>query len=382
MFYILISLLVLVNLAPVFIPGLDFWHAQGFVAQIGIALMFTWSFFEIPKQIKQKNIPLGLLHLWIALFTAFFCVKAQIIGKYDTMHFFPYFNFLCIIIFYKLVVGHIYRWQIELILKVLRCTVIFILILCVLQYFRLGQIFVLLAPDNPNFNNPVVGLIGNPTHLSGFLATTIPLFLFRGNRQDWLCITLLLLILCFAGTTPGDPAISGFIIAVAMFFYFYKREVLKCASVAIVLIIAFLLLKDGLSETFLGLSGRDTIWAAYVPLFQKAPITGYGLGAINMIYKTTSVPLARHLHMEFFHYAFELGLIGAVLILNLVHKFIFTIAENRTELTLKTMVIGFLVSCCFNYPSHLWVPSVWAMFAYAAYYSLKNERLIWPVEKR
>ncbi len=51
-------------------------------------------------------------------------------------------------------------------------------------------------------------------------------------------------------------------------------------------------------------------------------------------------------------------------------------AENRLELTLKTIVVGFLVSCFFNYPAHLWLPATWVMFFYAAFYALKNEELI------
>jgi len=86
-----------------------------------------------------------------------------------------------------------------------------------------------------------------------------------------------------------------------------------------------------------------------------------------MVYKNTPFPNARHVHMEYLQYAVEAGLIGLVLIMNVINSFFNKVATNKTELCLKACVLGFLVSCCFNYPTRLWLPALWAMFFYSAF---------------
>jgi len=78
--------------------------------------------------------------------------------------------------------------------------------------------------------------------------------------------------------------------------------------------------------------------------------------------------------MEFFQYLLEIGLIGFILIINLVKSFIEVKIEDRLELVLKSMVVGFLISCCFNYPSHLWLPATRAIASYASLMVLKEDK--------
>jgi hypothetical protein len=76
--------------------------------------------------------------------------------------------------------------------------------------------------------------------------------------------------------------------------------------------------------------------------------------------------------MEFFQFVFELGIIGGCLIVGMVNRLWWTKSNNNLDRCLKGMVIGYLVSSCFNYPSHLWLPSIYAMFAYSAFLNIKQ----------
>jgi hypothetical protein len=349
------------------------WHAQGFWAQAGLALLFSWTFFEKPKRRSKPNIPLGLLHLWIAISTAWFCFMGQMNGRYETAHFFPYFNFLCIILLYKIFVLYLDRKRIEKILIGIRYVLIATLIVSALQIFDLSQIFRRISAHHTH-NNIVTGFLGNGTHLSGFLACCSPVFFWKMKRIDILSLVLLVLVLLHTGTTIGDPSISGFIILPILFFYFFKNNNIAMGVLAL-LVMLFIIALPYIPKHFFSFQGRFPLWRAYWPYFKRYAVTGTGLGAVNlthnMIYKPPGMEV-RQLHLEYYQFAFELGLIGLGLIFNLIYSFCKKIAETRLQLVLKSMVIGFLLSSLFNFPAHLWLPSIWTLFAYAGFLTIRK----------
>lgn len=384
MFWITTILLCGVSFAPLLIKKPDIWHAQGIFVQCMILIMLCWSFFEKPKNLVIKNVPLGLLLLWVGLQTTYLCWRSQVAGVYDVKHFFLFFNFLCLIIFYNLVIQYLAKEDIERILNWLRRVIILTLIVCVLQKFRLFEFFYLLIedPSTPkeysSHNNPVFGFLGNGTHLSGFLASTIPLFLWHGKREDWLALLLMGGVMCYTGTTIGQPAISGWIVAVIVYFYFIKKNNTALIITIIMLFMSIPFILDKFPKDFFAPTGRIPLWVYYFKeVFSKRPIQGFGLGSFNMIYSHTPFPNARHLHLEYFHYIVEIGIMGIILIINMINSFFHIKAEDKLDLCLKGCALGFLVSCCFNYPSHLWLPSSWAMFFYAAYLSIKRRDVLW-----
>ena len=376
MFYILYTLIIGISFSQLLLPKLDVWHSSGIFAQGCIMLMFAYSFFETRKPILFYNKPFGMLNIWIGLSTLFICYHAQASGRYDVKHFFPYFNFLCLGIMYQVINTQITRAQIEKILESFRYVVIATLLLAVLQHFNLSQFFHLISTEGNRgewHNNPVVGFSGNPTHFSGYLGLCSPIFLWKRKRLDWLCIALMLLLMCFTGTTKGDPAISGFIVLAVVFAYTFKNKKI----IIIPLFLLFALLTSLFApENFLSLNGRGQFFPTLIGYFKQLPITGHGLGSIEILYLKGLLGDIKHAHLECLGYALEIGLIGLILILNLIHKFIIYEDDTRIELVLKSIVLGFLVSCLFNSTSHLWLPSIITMFAYASYFCIKNEKAL------
>lgn len=382
MFYIILSLLVGMSFISLFFPDLEhfkMWHTQGMWVQIMIMIAFSWSFFEKPKYVQKMNIPLGLLHLWVGGTTAYICMRSQMAGVYNYWTLFPYFNFLCLIILYTLITQYLTKSNVETILSWLRYVIIATLGICVLQYLGLSQFFVLVEANHSYHNNIVTGFIGNGTHLSGFLAMCLPLFLWKQKREDWLAIILLLLVLCLCGTSIKEPSISGFVIILFVFVFMSKRRVLAsviiCSVGAVVAIIAY-----NYNPQIFGINGRISFWTSYLPIFKSKAIIGHGLGAVKLLSTQPQFPNAHHVHMEYFQYAIELGLIGLVLIFNVILDFIRKKPVDRTDRVLKAIVYGFLLSCLFNFPSHLWLPSTIAIFMYAAFHIGENNN--GPFQKR
>ena len=370
--------LVGINAAPFIFHQLDIWHAQGIWVQGCIAILFSCSLF-LKGASNVRNIPLGIMHLWVALFTLYICFNAQVEGRYNLSTFLPYFNFLCLLIFYKIIVEYLKYDSIEKILGWMRWAILATLFMCVLQKLGLSQFFQLFDAVNANEakynNNIVVGFLGNGTHLSGFLASSIPLFLLEKKRENVLALILLGLVLTQTGSTVGDPSLSGFVvagvIAIAFTFWHSKRNgwiVLGCAICC--MLIAF----SCMPKSFWSFNGRLDIWAFYIEKFKTFfPLTGFGLGKVNEIYELTPFPKARHLHLEYLHFAVELGLIFIVCLIACIKDFFAIETYTKTHFLLKLMVLGFLVSCLFNYPAHLWLPATWCMFAYASAYAIKEQ---------
>ena len=379
MFYIIATAIIGMNIAPFIFQKLDIWHAQGFWVQTCLALMVSWSFFQKPRNVPKSNVPLGLLHLWIAANVLFICFFGQIQRRFDTVHFFPYFNFLCILFLYRFIVLYLSKEQVIKIMGWMKTAIIFTLFVCVLQRFNVSQFFKL-ATTHHTHNNLVTGLLGNGTHLSGLLGMCSPLFFWRMRRVDILALVLTGLVLLYTGTTIGDPSISGFVIALLLFIFFYKKSPRLVATIILLIGTGFLFLYPHIPKIFFGMQSRPDLWKYFWPVVQAYFVTGIGLGGYALIRKMHNPYLtpnvlagqATHLHFEFYEALLEIGIIGLTLILNVIRVFIWDKSENREQLVLKSIVIGFLLSCCFNFPAHLWMPSVIAMFSYAGFQVLKG----------
>ena len=346
--------------------GLNIVASQGVFFHMGVVSLFSYSLFAGGGK-EPKNLPLGLLFLWVSLSAFFFVYTALVSNMYDVKHFFIWFNFLSAMIFYKLTTQYYSPKFFDICKSVIQYGVIFNLLLGVLQYFNCGQYFQLLWPKDPDLNGNFVGMVGNGTHLSGFFSMCSPLF-FTKKRQDILTLLLIFLSLFFTGTTKGDPAQTGFIVLAScgLYWSFFKnRKVFYILTgfLTLLFLSAFFLPKDILHQ-ILSLKGRLGVWIYYWEICKQNFITGIGLGSVQLVSPRSPYPMAYHLHIEYYHFLTELGIIGLALIVNMIIHFMNTKATENS-FPFKVMVVGFLVSCLFNYPAHVWLCSIYALFAYA-----------------
>lgn len=366
--YIILIILAGLNISPFIFLKMNIWLAQGFWCHIGISSLFALSLIQKPKNEDVKNIPLFLLFSWVAFLTSVICYNVLIQNKYDIQHFFQYFNLFCVIIFYKFVIQH----QDENLIKygklVFKYTILFNLFIALFQLLGVSQYFKLLFPNHNAVNNIVTGMIGNGTHLSGFLALCSPV-LFTKKREDVLVLIFMILMMCFMGTTVGEPALNGFVILICSFLFYVfhinkKVFLYSIGGLFFVFVLLFFLISSDYRVVLLQDNGRVGLWAQYLPIMKDNFITGVGLGSINLIAPKTSIPNAFHMHLEYYHFLIELGIIGLILIINVIHDF-FKVKTTEENLVFKTIVFGFLISCFFTYPAHLWFSAMFTIFAYA-----------------
>lgn len=350
------------------------WIGHGFYVYALVLTGLAYSLFENQKEVWVKNLPLCLVFIYVNLFSLLLIYQGFVRKVYLIDIMFPYMNFLVFIIFYRLCLN-LGRAEIEKILDGLRMVVIITCVTCTLQVLGLSQFFNLLSEDYLKFyeheyNNLVVGFIGNPTLLSGYLAMCIPLFLYRRTREDWLGLALLLTVLLFAGTKAGEPALSGMIVAWVIFFFYCPKK-----WVYILLTTLFVLCITPFIPHFMFSDSGRVKWIMEALPYMKAQfVTGYGLGAVGNLYKQGKIS-TQNLHVEYLQYIFELGLIGLILILNCIKSFLEIYTNDSLMKCLKAVVIGFIVNCFFNYHSHLWMSNLLAMFCYASFFAIENENI-------
>lgn len=420
MFYLIITLVVGINFAPFVFYKMDMWTAQGLWVQICTALILCYMLFD--RNLKNKpapNLSLSLLFGWLSFITFYRIYRSYCAGLHLKMQSLfiqqefqaaktaeyvqlfkitqnviytlaPYLNFLCLLIVYLAVTQYLSRRDVEKVMVSMKYMIIITLLTCVAQkffiynnhaaqFFQLIEIPIIGYFDfNKYHNNLVVGFLSNGTHLSGFLASCAPLFFWKMKRVDVLSLVLMTIVLWSCSTTINDPSISGYVILIILFLFFYKTKHF---------IIPVILLLAGcgyaawrvLPTDFWSFKGRMAGWKEYWQVFMQRPMTGHGLGTINIISRETFYK-SRHLHLEYFQVMVEAGMFGLLFVLNVINEFFHAKAEDRTELVLKTVVLGFLLSCLFNYPAHLWLPSSWAIIAYSSFVVLKGDK--YGIQKR
>ena len=346
-----------------FFKATDLWHGTGHFFQVGLLVLFCWSFFEKPKYVQVVNRSLGVFTLWAGLVTSYWWIKVFTqTQNYPIKIFLPFFNWLCFIWFYKLCLEYLDKDKIEKILKWFKYSIIVLLFYCVLQYLHLDEFLKGLSG-----HDELVGTIGNSSHLAGYLAIIQPIYFAKG-LINILSLVLLWMIVLIAGSASG--VFVG--IAVILFWLFFNKKY-QWFGLSLVLSMAGLGIIALKFSNFLTFSGRIGLWKVAFETFKNKSITGFGLGSFGVMkYNINSI--WRHAHNEYFQVAFELGLVGLVLLLWCLWDYFNSFKTLRTDLTIKlaSIFFGFCLLAMFTFNSHLWMLSSIGMIGYSFFYVLKN----------
>lgn len=340
----------------------DIWHGQGHFFALGILVLLSWSFFEKPRYVQVMNKPLGLLLLWIGLLTIYTWIKVLTISKnYPVKVLLPFINFLCFIIFYKLSLEYLDKEAIEKILKYLKYSILIILFYCVLQVYGLDQFLKGLSG-----HSELVGTVGNPSHLAGYLALCQILF-FKKERLNILALIMLWLILIMTNSASG--VIVG--IAILLFYLLMKRRYIFSGIIGGLCLLSL----PFLNYKFFTFSHRLELWKILYEKFSLKAITGSGLGVMNFWQPKPQTSIWRHAHQAYYQVAVEIGIIGLVVVIWCIWEYFSLFKTFKTDLTIKlaSIFFGFCILGLFTFSAHLWLISALGMFSYSGLYTLKNE---------
>lgn len=347
-----------------FFKQVDIWHSTGQFVQVGILILFYWSFFEKPKSVQILNRALGSFICWAGLTTAYGWITVFATSKhYPIKIFMPFFNLLCLILLYKLIVEYLDGKNIERILRWLKYSVMLLIIYCTLQYFKLDEFF----SGINNTGDQLVGTIGNPMHLAGMLAMCQPLF-FKKSFENILSLIVLWSVILLTGSATG--LIAG--IAVILFWLFFKKRLAFtiASAISVLSLIALYFYKSN----FFFNSDRFRVWGLVCKAIKDKFITGFGLGTYGISNIGDTNIHWQHTHNEYLQIIFELGSIGLVLVLWCIWDYFRLFKSLKTDLTIRlaSIFFGFCLLCGVTFFSHLWITSIIGMMAYASLYAIKN----------
>lgn len=345
----------------------DIWHGHGMFFQLGILVLLCYSFIEKPKFVQITNKSLAIFTLWAGIITAYYWYLIVGIQRhYPIKIFFPFFNFLCFLLFYKFSIEYLNENNMEKILKWLSYSVLIVMFYCVLQKFNLDQFFMAMGGKK---NDELVGTIGNSSHLAGYLALCSPLF-FKKNLFNILSLILLWLIILATGSASGIIVGMGILL-----FWIYNKKAYRIAIGLFLLNLiggVFLLTKYPL---FFTSNHRVEFWQILYQNFKLKSITGAGMGIMNTWQLKPETSVWRHAHCEPYQLAVELGIIGLILALWCIWDYFVLFRAFKTNLTIKlaSIFFGFCLLSLFTFPAHLWLLASMGMMGYSFLYSLKNE---------
>ncbi len=356
---IFLVLLCVLPFSALIFNKVDIWHGHGQFFQLGILVLLCGSLFK-------KNKPLACFILWAGIVTAMVWYAVMVATKnYATTIFFPFFNLLCFVLFYKFSVEYLNEKEIENILKWLGRSVILVIVYCFLQKLNLDQFY---SPLSPTLPDELVGTIGNTSHLAGYLALCQPLF-FKKGWLNYIILGLLWVILLMAKSASGIIAGLGIVLFWLLIKKRYKLFGTFVSLISVIGIYVWVFYRE-----FFTFSHRLEIWQLLFNKFKVKPITGYGLGILN----TFNIQLGgqwRHAHQEYYQIAIELGLIGLALVLWCIVDYFRVFRTIRTDLTIRlaSIFFGFCVLSMFTFPAHLFLLASLGMLSYSWLYVLKNE---------
>ena len=376
--YLILAFLTLLPWANFIFRDMNLWLAQGHFTQLSVLAMFACSFFIKPNCQKVKNIPLALLVFWVGAQTLHFSAIAAKQNGYS-LAMLSFFNFICLIIFYRMCVRYLNKEDVKRILKYVSFSVIGMLFFVVLQKYQLSQY----TKEMPGTWHPdkskvfIAGLIGHPTQLAAYLGMCLPLF-YRKKLIYILAAVLSWIIIFFWTGMSYTISASGVVIGLLVTaYYLFKTNKKLLVALIILLSISAPFALKGSHRDFLSSSGRIAVWEKYFNESKDKFLTGRGLGIIRIMSRESKSRVRmEHAHNEFIHYHFELGFIGLLAILFVIFEwFKLKIKESQTVIIIKSVFVGFLLNAMIIYPSHVWVVAGLAMFLYASLYVIKNEEL-------
>jgi hypothetical protein len=277
----------------------------------------------------------------------------------------PFFNLLCLVILYKIIVEYLDEDSIRKILRYFKFSVVILLLYCVLQQYSFDEFFRstdIVGPDR------LVGTIGNQSHLAGLLAIVQPVFFSKG-LLDILCLVLLWGVIILTGSA------SGVVAGVVVLLFWLLNNSKKWFTLASISAVSLGVIGFIKFRSFFNPYGRIDIWTKAIEILKNKQITGAGLGSFGSL-KIMNPDHWQHLHCEPYQIALEIGIVGLILGIWCIFDYFqvfFHLRKSPVSVKLTGMMIGFFLVSLVSFPGHLWLISTIVMFAYASLYALKNE---------
>lgn len=370
---------------------IDIWHTHGLTFTVFSLLGVGYMAFNPSKKpihIKERNFPLMIFFIWLGLTSLYryYVTMANYASVpphhnvvYDIGWLLPFLNISMFILFYIFIREYIEKENIQQIIKVISLTTMVISCYAILQFFNLDQFYNSISADVKT--DTVVGVLGNNSHLSGYLSMCLPSLYYIRNKKTTIFIVITFISIILTGSISG--LISAILITFmySIFFKIRVRHEKTILSLCILGISGFMFLRGFDYKSYISTSGRIDFWVHTLSQTMKGQeILGVGLGKLSMLWSTLAgTPLEgwKHMHNEFLQVGAETGIVGFILLSYVIYSYfvMFTkyLKSNELLVCLYTTFMAFIIISLFSYPAHLYLPSTVGMLAYAGSFAIKGD---------
>lgn len=211
-----------------------------------------------------------------------------------------------------------------------------------------GLASIIISPNNGR----LIGTLGEPNSLAGFMAFLYPIAFLKGNRwQKILSLILVSLMILFSGSRSGLIAFT--IESVFILLFYLKLELKKAVLICLILIILSLILPllegGGLFEK------RSEIWITAIQAGVASPIIGVGFGNVEQALKLASTTLNNNVQYQYVDSSHNIlldfwvqgGFLGVSLLLLILFGSFKRLVTNQNTLEL-CLLLGVLTILLFN----------------------------------
>lgn len=198
----------------------------------------------------------------------------------------------------------------------------------------------------PTYQGRVVGTLGNPNFLGGYLAMTLP-FIFLG--KPWLLLRILsaALVIFIIFISQSRAAIIAALVILFLSFLYTARLKWRKALWLIVFMMVFVssiypfgllqLKRDSIWDN------RGFIWQEGIQAVVKRPILGYGQENFELVFPSERQMKVDNAHNIFLETAVSSGIIGLLLFLGIIAA-----ALYKANVIVKLSLLAFLMVAQFN----------------------------------
>lgn len=222
----------------------------------------------------------------------------------------------------------------------------------------------------PTYNGRIVGTLGNPNFLGGFLAMSLPLVLISKSRLKPFVLVVSLVVTLLSGSRGAWLAL----LIVGAVWLGIKKKFRILAGVLFALGLLMLVAVEVQQPGLLSLVSRNSIWENRVLIWQEGlkavirrPILGYGQENFELIFPSRYQMKVDNVHNLFLEILLSSGVVGLIVYLAIIAE-----AFKKASLTIRLCLLVFLIRAQFNPLSIPEIALFWYFLAMTKVYCDRN----------
>ena len=223
-------------------------------------------------------------------------------------------------------------------------------LVCIIAIWQGIGVFIFHDLTIPTYQGRIVGTIGNPNSLGGYLAMVLPFLLFAKNKNyKHFVLSGVIIFVVFMAQSRGAILASGLVIALYVMKLLYKAVFWKKIAAIIVGFVLIIFILKTYQSGIVKISresiwdNRVLIWTEGLKAFQRRPILGYGQENFELIFPKERKMFVDNAHNIFLETLISSGVIGFVFYL-----WILICAFKKASIDIRMSFLAFIIVGQFN----------------------------------